>query len=801
MEKLSRYSEISEIIPADYSAPYFLFPVRHHSPVCSWHLKKVISEYRPEIILIEGPCTANDLIPVLTDEKTVLPVAFYYFYKDTKGYVSEEKEDYKCYYPFLFSSPEYNALTEAKRMGIDAEFIDLPYYEILINSAENTGMRSEEDGQCYSDDRLISKSNFYSRISEKTGLRDFEEFWEKYFEINGMYISTEQFIKQMHTYCMLTRKYKTDEEIINDGTAVREQYMAEKAAAAMEKYSRVLIVTGGFHSKGIYDILNSDMKPKSVEIHRIPDELQGCFPMAYSYEASSSLRGYRSGMKCPGFYDTVMKKLNGCDSPQGIYDEVSMDILIKTAKKSAAKDIAISVSDITSAHTMMTGLSALRNCRECGIYEVSDAVTSCFIKGEKTVSSSLTLFYLTNIAEGQSIGHIGDKTHVPPLITDFEKICKELGIKHRSVVPSVSECQLFTSKKGIRTSRFFHRLDFLGTGFAQMTKGPNLHLNKDRSRVREEWKYRRTPNVDAVLTDHTTDGFTIEEACSAFSSRKINSATRCSEASGTAVDCFLMGIPLHAEQKLNELIASDGDIFSVAAGLRNFKKLYELQKLYSFEDSSSFEYIEKCYHKLISAIPGLSDISPDNAAKSVEMLKLTGDTAVNILDDEKEKFFSSLKVLAEAENKEPEVFGAVMGLLSAEYPEYRIKAQEAMSGYLKGSTTIKKYGAEYLKGLFSTARDIVFFDEEFLRMTDSLITSIDYDDFLEILPSIRLAFSNFTPSEIKKCSSCVAEIHKTDKDDILDRKAVDEHLSDFGRMIDEEICRITGREDLLSENR
>ena len=60
------------------------FPVRHHSPVCSYQLTRVIEKYRPDIILIEGPSDAEELIPVLTHEKTRLPAAVYYFYKDKK---------------------------------------------------------------------------------------------------------------------------------------------------------------------------------------------------------------------------------------------------------------------------------------------------------------------------------------------------------------------------------------------------------------------------------------------------------------------------------------------------------------------------------------------------------------------------------------------------------------------------------------------------------------------------------------------------------------------------------------------
>ena len=75
MEELLRGQTAAEIIPFDFSAPCLYFPIRHHSPACSWHLKKAIEEYRPDCILIEGPENADSLIPVLASEESKTPLA------------------------------------------------------------------------------------------------------------------------------------------------------------------------------------------------------------------------------------------------------------------------------------------------------------------------------------------------------------------------------------------------------------------------------------------------------------------------------------------------------------------------------------------------------------------------------------------------------------------------------------------------------------------------------------------------------------------------------------------------------
>ena len=159
MEGISANGFAPEVIPFDTQAPFLLFPVRHHSPVCSFQLLKTIELYSPEVILIEGPENANELIPVLTDERTRLPAAIYYYYKDKKKHISDEAEDHKCYYPFLNSSPEYNALKAAKERGVPAFFIDLPYSEILINTSHNKGLL-KGDKQSYADDSRLTRGQF-----------------------------------------------------------------------------------------------------------------------------------------------------------------------------------------------------------------------------------------------------------------------------------------------------------------------------------------------------------------------------------------------------------------------------------------------------------------------------------------------------------------------------------------------------------------------------------------------------------------------------------------------------------------
>ena len=765
------------------------FPVRHHSPVCSYQLVRTIEAFQPDCILVEGPENANDLIPILTSGDTTLPAAIYYFYKDKKKYVSEEAQDFHCYYPFVESSPEMTALREARRLGIGARFIDLPYSEILIHTQDFEGLRSEQERHSYADDGYLTQGQFYKALCDKTNLRSFEEFWEKYFEIAGLRLSPEAFIRQMRTYCELTRDGTPPERMEHDGTNAREQHMAFRIREQMETHSRILVVTGGFHTPALERLVQENIK--KPKLHKFTPEEENCYPIAYSYEAADALGGYASGMPHIGFYDTITKQLREADTPEGVYTETALSLLTETVKESAKKDIAVSIADASAAWSLTEGLAALREAPEPGYAEVQDGVTGALIKGERTLASSLPLDILTKLATGSGVGHIGDTTHVPPLIVDFERQCKLFRFRIDNAVPQEAEVSLFASEREAEKSRFFHRMAFLRTDFCKRLKGPDLHGNTDRARVREVWRYSRSPQVDAALVDHTTDGMTLVEACQNVAASRIRTERRVEVAARTAVDCFQMGITLTGKDvpRMDEIIAGDGDFFSLGNGLRAFDMLDSLQSVYGFEDETNLTHLRLCTAKLLSLLPSMAGVAPEQADDCIRILRLLYDAAERLLPERRDDLRDALEMLIREPKKEPSVYGAALGLLYAMDAGYLTAAEGAMQGYLRGSGDIRKQGAHYLRGLFGTARDIALSDQSFLEMTDELLGGLENGEFMEILPSMRLAFSRFTPQEIQQIAARAATLHGEGERAILDVSGFDEDLHAFGAELDAVVMR------------
>ncbi len=787
MERILHGKKIFEIIPFDINSSVLFFPIRHHSPICSYHLLKLIDEYKPDCILVEGPENANHLIPVLTDENTVLPVAFYYYYKDSRKLVSEDGEDYKCYYPFLNASPEYNALLKARQMNIDCGFIDLPYGEILIHTAEDKGIRKEREIQSYNDDYYLSENKFFKAICEKTGVRNFDEFWERYFETDSLYGTTEDFIAKMYTDCYLIRENTPEEDMIKDGCIIREQYMAQNILKAAEIHSKVLVVTGGFHTPGLYNLVNGKNKIKKVKVHSFGEDIQNVYAMAYSFEAADALNGYASGMQNPGFYDDVWKGLAECldnhEEPNEVYNNVVMDTLLKCAKKSNKANLLITMSDISSAVTMYDGLALIRDKKSPGLYELYDSVQSCFIKGEVNASSDLPIRFLSEIATGKEIGKLCDTAEKIPLMKDFEELSRKYRLKINDIIEQKTELDIFAKPLHMEISRFFYRLNFLKTGFAKRLKGADLINNIDRSRIREVWSYKRTVKTDSALIDYSAYGGTIEEVCAIVSSRFLKDEQKSGNAAKLYVECFLMGIDISENfaDKMNDIIINDGDFFSLGKAVYYFNMLYSLRKMYGVDNSTSEYFLTKCFQKNIIMLPSMINVSPEDSAECIKICKMLYNiVSGDILSGEYNTLIETFKAMAEKENPEPALYGGVLGLIYGSDVSYKLRIENALQGYLSGTEDMRKNGASFLRGLFATARDIVLVGNEFVNIIDKLIKALPMDMFIEVLPELRLAFSYFTPGEIDSIAEKAAAIYNSKKSELMNKPQIYDDLYAVG---------------------
>src|SRR5450432_4445720 len=103
-----------------------VFGIRHHGPGCARSLRAALEELQPDIVLVEGPPDAQEVLPLILHEGMHPPVALLIY--------AVENPKQAVYYPFTHFSPEWQALIYALENKIAARFIDLPQAIMMVQT-------------------------------------------------------------------------------------------------------------------------------------------------------------------------------------------------------------------------------------------------------------------------------------------------------------------------------------------------------------------------------------------------------------------------------------------------------------------------------------------------------------------------------------------------------------------------------------------------------------------------------------------------------------------------------------------
>lgn len=792
METILRSKEMAEIK---------LLPVRHHSPACAMHVQKVIEAWQPDAILIEGPDTANEWIPVMVHEDTKAPFAVYYSYDDTTGMISDEKEKYKCYYPFLDYSPELAALRTGAKLGVFTAFVDMPYGDILAASKAGKGLLKETEKSNYNDDYLLSRSTYTRMLCEKTGMRGFDEFWEKYFELEGLYEDSETWFGHLLTHCKLSREHTPVEELQEEGCLQREAYMAERILEIIDKRSfadpdtvketaRILVITGGFHTPALAELLGQEEKQQGTEkkqkLRRVLAKDQGVYMMPYSMEAADALNGYASGMPFPGFYQSVWEQMAESEA----YDKTVLQYIVSSGKMTRSKEGGISTYDEICACSMARGLAALRGKREPGAYELQDAVLSSFVKGEYNIATDLPMRELRRLMTGNQVGDLCKNANEPPILQDFREQCKKFGLNIGSTLGEEVVLSIFSKKKHRRMSMFFHRVDFLQTDFAKRMKGPNLQSGKDRNLMCEIWKYKWNTRVMSGLIDASVYGASIEEAILGLVNQELKKDLPAKESTLLLTRVFEMGLDARLERvqdRVHELLLKDTDFYSLTAALRTLTMLQELGTLYQSEMKLQ-DLIAVCCRKVIALLPAMTRVKDEDMGTCMEALKtlyqLTGRRSMESFTELREGYMQVLHKMKQDTQIQPGVNGCIHGILYGCCQEEAAKVEQVCRGYLSGTHDQLMKTAMFFRGLFYAAKDLAFVGDRFLQMLDDFLQQVPEEDFMKLLPELRMAFTYFTPGEVDRIAASAAGLHGKKREDITDKKGIPGSFYAYGRELD-----------------
>jgi uncharacterized protein DUF5682 len=115
-----------------------VYGIRHHGPGSARALRRALAEFKPDIVLIEGPPEADAIVELAADPGMRPPVALLAYAGDTPG-------RHAAFWPFAEFSPEWQAIRHATESAIPIRFCDLPATHQLAGPTPETDAQQDQN--------------------------------------------------------------------------------------------------------------------------------------------------------------------------------------------------------------------------------------------------------------------------------------------------------------------------------------------------------------------------------------------------------------------------------------------------------------------------------------------------------------------------------------------------------------------------------------------------------------------------------------------------------------------------------
>lgn len=760
MERILRKPDLAEIEHLflksfSLEEQVMYFPIRHHSPACALHLQRTIAQYVPELILVEGPSDSLQLLPYIADLQSVPPFCVYYSYDDKEGKVSEEKEKYRAYFPFLSYSPELVAIREAAKYNIPVQFIDLPYALRLVNKVEEDVVDTQF---YYNENKEFEVNSYTSMIAARAGCRSFSEFWEKRYELEARQIDTPEFVRNVFYLGYFMRLATPDTDVSLKEDRQRELYMAAEIRKALPMYKRILVVAGAFHIRGLMESLPLT---EVVSLRACTKENVASYLMPYTFKEADRQSGYAAGMPFPAFYQSVWEKIER--NKKDVFGSTVLDYIIKTAHY-ARKTQGISLPDEINAFNMACSLATLRGKQATGVYELLDGVRSSFVKGDINATSTFEIDFLLRLLSGMGAGKVVANDCIPPVIREFRMLCSFHRLKTSTVERQEVTLDIIKNPAHYKKSRFLHQLLFLETGFSTLQSGPDYVNQKNKNLVREMWICRYSTQVETRLIDLSVYGVTLSQVCASLIEKNFKDNMTAEELGKLLLSVQVMGVEgfyLQYEDAIRKVVHNEKNFISLCKLMGSLRYLTNMQRLMDGEVSPMIPELSRvAFQEALVLIPSVKQANEDEEQAVCEQMRnLYNFTFEPDLWFDIDTFSLAVGKVVQDSFCNSRFFGLCLAI---HYKEGHIEQPvfcSQISAYLESSISHPEQAASFICGLFLVTRDILFMDSRILEVIDRVIGDADNQQFLTILPNLRYAFTNFLPGELDRLGRNIAEHH------------------------------------------
>jgi len=677
-----------------------LYGIRHHGPGSARSLRAALAEQRPDVVLIEGPPEADDLVPLAADPQMRPPVALL-------GYVPGEPKQ-AAFWPFAVFSPEWQAIRYALDAGIPVRFCDLPAaHQLALKGAADEEPRPRTDP--------------VSELAAAAGYDDPERWWEDVVE----HVPGPAVFGALAEAISVLRAVAGE---AGSRDAVREAHMRKVLRRTVrEGFERIAVVCGAWHVPALRDL------PPAVADDRLlrglPKVKATLTWVPWTYGRLSYTSGYGAGIRSPGWYDHLF-------SCAGLPVE---RWLARAAAVLREEGIAASPAHVIESVRLAGALAALRGRPLAGLEEVTEAALAVLCEG----SDLLVALIQRKLVVGERLGAVPSATPMVPLQRDLQDQQRHLKLRPEAE-PRDYDLDL-RKPNDLARSRLLYRLALLDVEWGRPQQGRTRNIGT----FRESWQLTWRPELDLALIEASMWGSTVEAAAAQRARSVADGAAALDELTALTEQCLLadLGDALPSVfTAVRDRAALDTDVTHLMAALPALVRAARYGDVRGTDPARlggvAIEMITRVCAGLPVAVASLDETAEQDMRERIDAVH----SATALLGDEasRGRWLDTLARLAP--RCPPLISGRLTRLLldagRTSPDDAGIRMSRALSAAAPAAAA-----AGWADGFLAGSGLLLVHDDKLLALFDGWLAGLGTDAFTAVLPALRRTFGGFGPPE------------------------------------------------------
>ncbi len=710
-----------------------VFGIRHHGPGSSKRLLAALEDFTPDIVLIEGPTDANDLIPMVSEQGMSPPVALLIY--------NPKNAQQAAYYPFASFSPEWQAIKYALKQSIPVSFIDLPQSYQWSNKPKVEETKEDNEGSLVvnegsnpeesmpSPDELLAKRDPLAYIAKLSGYRDGEHWWDDIIEqqIDNAVLFDNIIELMQH----LREEFSQN---IDEQTIKREAFMRKSIRNAQKQgYEKIAVVCGAWHAPVLQEM--PKVKEDNATLKGMRKIKVAATWIPWTYERLANASGYGAGIDSPAWYELLFKNRTG---------QIVAEWMARTAHlfREAGQDG--SPAHVIEATRLANTLALLRGRPSPVLGDFMESVQTIFCFGNPTPLQLIQ----KKLVVGEKMGSIPESAPILPLKKDILDAQKKFRLKVLSVH---QEIDLDLRKPAqLAKSHFLHRLNLLGIEWGKLRKN---NYNK-KGTFHEYWQLKWEPEFEMQVIEAAVWGNTVEEACIKAIQYRVKQPISLPQLTKLLSQVFPADIGALITILTNELTdkaAVNADVHHFMEALPELVKVLRYGDVRKTETDQVIQVINAMLPRLFIGLPtACMNLNEEVATQTFKRL-LEVNNAVQLIDEAAylEGWKETLKQVAEGQMIHPKIKAGAARILFEGGSWDTEKMEQNMS--LSLSTANKSTdAAAWIEGFLHGSGLLLIHNESLFHILDKWLGSMNATAFDELLPLLRRSFTHYSSSERKQ---------------------------------------------------